>query len=417
MIFAYVYLVTLFLAPQLWIPPFIDLPVDYIIYPSWLLYVLISGRLGRMKVCAPDYFFIVFIIWIALSIIANGTTWNLVPIVLLKYLKWLVLYVLIRCTVATVADLRRAAAFIVLLVYILVVEGIHHKLSPSGINWAGQSLGWIDPAVLAAGGTGRTKWLGVFDGIGVFAVVYTTALPFILQYASSGFATGVKLANRVGLPFLMLALYYTGSRGAFLATLALIALHLAVKYRVTLKTIVATSLIFFMAFTLAPTHLTQTHDSSNSAQNRIDVWAQGMSMLSKNPLLGVGRGNFLDYTKTIIAHNSGVEIVAETGLIGLFLWVSMITACLRTAYLRYQTCLNPVDRNIVAGILLSVVGYVISSFFVTLEYETFYVLLAMCVGALDRQIASQVYRKKEFLLCGMMVLIFVGAIKGVVSLY
>lgn len=417
MIFLYSYLVTLFLAPQLWIPPFVDLPVDYIIYPFWMLYVVISGRFVKTKFCAPDYFFVAFILWIALSIIVAGTTWTLTPIVVLRYMKWLVLYLLVRCTASTVAELRRTSAFTVFLVYILVVEGIQHKLSPTGINWAGQSLGWIDPAVLAAGGTGRTKWLGVFDGIGVFAVVYTIALPFVLQYASTGFSAIVKWLNRFGLPFLLLALYYTGSRGAFLATLALISLHLAVKYRVTVKTIVAASLIVLLAFAVAPAHLTQTRDSSNSAQNRVDVWAQGMSMLASNPVIGVGRGNFLTYTRTIIAHNSGVELVAETGLVGFFLWVSIIVACLRAAHLRYLTCETPTDRSIVSAMAMSVLGYVISSLFVSLEYETFYLLLALCVGGIASESARLVYRRQEFLLSSMIVLSFVGVIKLVTMLY
>ncbi|MEP7155923.1 MAG: O-antigen ligase family protein [Betaproteobacteria bacterium] len=417
MIFAYAYLLTLFMAPQLWIPPFIDLPVDYLIYPIWLLYALLSGRLGRTKFCAPDFFFMAFIAWIALSIIVSGTTWNLMPIVVMKYVKWLVLYILIRCTVSSVADLRRVAAFIVALVYILVVEGIQHKLSPTGINWAGQPLGWIDPAVLAAGGTGRTKWIGVFDGIGVFAVVYTIALPFVLQYASSNFSATVRWLNRIGLPFLFVALYYTGSRGAFLATLALISLHLAAKYRVTLKTIILASTFVLVAFALAPSHLTQTRDSSNSAQNRVDVWAQGVSMLASNPVTGVGRGNFIEHTRTIIAHNSGVEIMAETGLIGLFLWVSIITSCLRAAYLRHQACQLQAERDIVSGIILSVVGYIISSFFVTLEYETFYLLLALCVGTIDAQSTKHLYRKRELIMCCAIVFVFVAAIKIVAMLY
>ena len=44
-----------------------------------------------------------------------------------------------------------------------------------------------------------------------------------------------------------------------------------------------------VAFALAPSHLTQTHDSSNSAQNRVDVWAQGVSMLASNPVTGARR--------------------------------------------------------------------------------------------------------------------------------
>lgn len=216
---------------------------------------------------------------------------------------------------------------------------------------------------------------------------------------------------------MLLALYYTGSRGAFLATLALISLHLAVKYHVTVKTIVSASLIVLLAFAVAPAHLTQTRDSSNSAQNRVDVWAQGMSMLASNPVVGVGRGNFLTYTRTIIAHNSGVELVAETGLVGFFLWVSIIVGCLKAAYLRYLTCETPTDRSIVSAIAMSVIGYVVSSLFVSLEYETFYLLLALCVGGISSESARQVYRRQEFFLSCMIVISFVGVIKMVTMLY
>ena len=417
MIFLLAYLVTLYIAPQLWIPPFIDWPVDYIIYPLWFAYAVFSGRLKRMKFTAAEYFLMAFIGWITLSIVVAGTTASIQPIVLLKYVKWFVLYLLIRCSAVTPADLRRTAAWTVALVYVLVVEGIQHKLSPNGINWAGQTLGWIDPAVLAAGGTGRTKWVGVFDGIGVFCVAYTIALPYVLQYASSDFKPWVKWLNRIGVVFLMVAIYFTGSRGGFLTTLALVSLHLAVKYKVSLKTILIASTVVTLAFTAAPSHLTQTKDSSNSAQDRVDVWGQGLGMLSSNPVTGVGRGNFLNYTHTIIAHNSGVEIMAETGLVGLFLWISTIVACVRAAYLRLASCESAMEKHVMAATILAVMGYIVSSLFVTLEYETFYMLLAFCVGGFDPKTSPSVYRGTEFKWCCFAVIAFAGVIKVVVSIY
>lgn len=418
MIFLHLYLITLYLAPQLWIPPFVGLPVDYIIYPLWFFYALLSGSWSKMKFGPPDYFFMAFIVWVCLSIIVAGTTYTLVPIVLLRYTKWLVLYLLIRCTVTTPERLRSAALSTVVLVYVLVLEGIQHKLSPNGTNWAGQSLGWVDPAVLEAGGSGRTKWVGVFDGIGVFCVVYTNALPFVLQYASSGFRPLVTWLNRVGLVLLLVAIYFTGSRGGFLATLAVISLHLAVKYRVSVKMIAIASTVITLAFTAAPASLTQTKDSSNSAQNRVDVWAQGLQMLTNHPIVGVGRGNFVQHTRTIIAHNSGVEILAETGIIGMFLWVSLIVATLRCGYLRFVDCESPLGKHVLAATILAVIGYIVSSLFVTLEYETFYMLLALCVGGFDfRNRDRAAYRGREFWTSCAVVMIFAMVIKVVVVIY
>lgn len=417
MTFLYLYLIALFIGPQQWIPPFIGWPVDYIIYPTWFIYLAASGRFARLRLCTADYFLMTFIVWIVISLLVNGYAHNVVPVITKAYGKWLALYLMIRATVDTDARLRSAAAFTTFLVYILVIEGIQHKLSPNGINWAGQSLGWVDPSVLAAGGSGRTKWVGVFDGIGVFCVAYTISLPFVLQYASSGFSKSVLWLNRLCLPFLFLAIYYTGSRGGLLATLSLISLHLAMKYKISFKTIAISAAIVFLAFAVAPSHLTQTHDSSNSAQNRIDVWAQGLGMLMQNPIFGVGRGNFLSYTRTIIAHNSGVEILAETGMIGLFLWISMIVACLRAANLRLKASDSIVERNILIGTILCVLGYLISSLFVTLEYETFYMLLALCVGGYQSAIHGPLYRGREFWTSASIVIVFVVVIKGVVSVY
>jgi O-antigen ligase len=409
--------VTLFIAPQLWLPPFVGLSTDYFLYPCWLAFVVITGRFAKIRFHVAELFFAALIFWITVSIAANGTTWNFVPIVLAKYTKWLVLYLLVRATVTTVRDLRRAAAFLVVLIYVLVVEGIQHKNSPLGLNWAGGTLGWVDPAVIAAGGTGRTRWVGVFEGMGVFCVAYTMALPFVLHYMSSDFKPATRWLNRLALPFLLLAIFYTGSRGGFLATLAVISLHLAVVYKVSLKSILIAAAVVVVAYTAAPPSLTQTKDTSGSAQDRVDVWAQGLGMVVGSPLWGVGGGNFQEVTGTLIAHNSAIQIMGETGMIGLFLWLSLITVCLRAAFLRYQCSTAPPDRRVVAGVMASVFGYVISSMFVTLEYETFYLLLALCAGMTVPGTQKRLYRRNEFLLCCGVAVVFVLAIKALVMVY
>src|SRR5947207_230795 len=44
MLFIPLYLTLLFIAPQLWVEPFVGIRVDYYIYPAWLLWVVATGR-------------------------------------------------------------------------------------------------------------------------------------------------------------------------------------------------------------------------------------------------------------------------------------------------------------------------------------------------------------------------------------
>jgi hypothetical protein len=49
--------------------------------------------------------------------------------------------------------------------------------SSDGTGWAGQPFGWIDESAAQIGLDARIKWVGIFDGPGVFCTVFTVALP------------------------------------------------------------------------------------------------------------------------------------------------------------------------------------------------------------------------------------------------
>ena len=53
------YLTTLIIAPQLWVPPFVGIPVDYFMYPLWFVVASIQGRIvDFFKFRAIDWFFL-----------------------------------------------------------------------------------------------------------------------------------------------------------------------------------------------------------------------------------------------------------------------------------------------------------------------------------------------------------------------
>jgi len=404
-----VYMISLFIAPQLWLEPFVGWQPDLFIYGFWILYVLF-GRGRILPITYQDRFFLLMIVWIVLSSAVNGFRPHS-PTIIINYLKYFILYILIAATTKTVDRMQTVGLLLIVFALILAVEGIQHIQNPAGLGWAGQALGWIDPGAASRGVLGRTRWINIFDGPGVFCVVFTTALPFAMQYIGGPFNISKKiLGGAILVPFL-LAIYYTGSRGGFLATLGIIGAYTAIKLGIKPLRVVIASVLVIIIFMFAPSHMTTMNDQSHSASHRVEMWGEGVEMVQQNPIFGIGKGNFHAYTSMLIAHNSAIEIMGETGLVGLFFWVGLVYMSLKNivTYWKWET--NEANRSYITGMGLSVIGYLISSMFVTLEYETFYLLLGLCAVP-GKQLAEKVeFTRKDFGIIGSICIGWVLSIK------
>lgn len=416
-----IYFLSLFIAPQLWLEPFVGIRVDLIIYPLWFVYLLTTGKINRLfELRLQDKLFLTMVIWTVITVLLNDTHGLSVKIIV-DYVKWFILYMLFIATIDDFNSFKKTIKWIIFFVMVLVVEGIQHKLSADGIGWAGQTLGWVDPDVLKAGGTGRTQWMNIFDGPGVFCVVYTVGLPFVLQYLDKHYPSKLKFYAILMLLPLLLATWYTGSRGGFLATLGVLALYTVTRYAkkldLSLNKIAGIALIVLIGIMAAPKHLTEVKDQSNSAQHRVDMWMQGVEMVEQNPILGIGRGNFSSYTGSLIAHNSAIENMGEMGLPGLFLWVALIYFAFKNIFVFSSLTSDLAQKSYVKGLALCLVGYLISSMFVTLEEETFYFLLAMSASLGRMHDTEVLFEQKDLVIISGVILIFLIALKIFVIFY
>jgi O-antigen ligase len=68
--------------------------------------------------------------------------------------------------------------------------------------------------------------------------------------------------------------------------------------------------------------------ASESTQERLECWWQGMQMFWHSPLVGVGLGQFTDH-HYLTAHNSYVLTAAELGFPGMVLWTSVLYLSLK----------------------------------------------------------------------------------------
>lgn len=361
------YFVSLYIRPQDWVQAVLLWPLDYMIFAGVLFFGLItqSHRVGgvlRMK------HFRLMVLWVGavlLSVLAVGEFAQALDQFLI-YFKFLVIFFCFALFVDSFAKLKGLVVFMVFLTLLLAWQGMYQKAN--GIGWAGQPLGWL----------GRIKWVGLWDGMNVLCLLFVISFPFLLQMFFGPWGPVYKLYAAFAAPFILYAIYLTDSRGGFMSLMIVVFLHFRTRFQNAFGAALGVMLVAAMCV-LAPSRFGDFNDKNKSASYRVDMWIESMEMVKYNPVLGIGKGNFRSYTKKLIAHNSFLEVMGETGFLGLFLWLSLLYVSVMSLIKARGMLEDPRQRSLVDGLLICVLGYLATSLFITAEFELLYVLLALCM--------------------------------------
>jgi putative inorganic carbon (hco3(-)) transporter len=262
---------------------------------------------------------------------------------------------------------------------------------------------------LGDGGNWRLGHLYYYDA-NDFATFVVTAVPLGIYFLHAAPRASTRIAAALGLVVLSLGFVWSGSRGGFIA-LSAVAVFILFRYSAIRMRwrVSATALVALVVLMTASDHYWQqmgtiTSDSDynhTSETGRMQIWSRGIGYMLANPLLGVGPNNFPTAEGTLsplaerqqygigvrwnAAHNSFVQIGAETGLPGLALFVAMIAsgfAALRRAGLAERRRADDGTRPpLTPALTASLLGFVVGAFFLSLAYsEMLYTLLAFAVG-------------------------------------
>ncbi|MEO1436307.1 MAG: O-antigen ligase family protein, partial [Bacteroidota bacterium] len=118
--------------------------------------------------------------------------------------------------------------------------------------------------------------------------------------------------------------------------------------------------------------------SSDTAKERAFVWEKTVGLISENWLIGVGSGGWkikfpsqgvggswrLDSQNVVFTrtHNDFLEVFAETGIIGLSLFISIFVFALYAGWKAYSKA-QDAQRKSVLVVFLGTLGFVVISFF------------------------------------------------------
>jgi len=226
---------------------------------------------------------------------------------------------------------------------------------------------------------------GMFDNSNDLGIHLATMFPLALMlgFAARNFL-GKILYWAIAL-FAIATLVVTFSRGAFIGLLAAI-LFMSWKLARRRRGVVIISLILGVLVFIAAApgsywiRLLSIFDPSldafGSSTARSQMLQQSFLVALRHPLLGIGIGNFsLVSSSGLVSHNSYTQVASEMGMGALLLYTMFLTAPLNRLQKIERETLTVASNSrfyyIAVGLQGSLVGYMFSSFFVSVAYYWF----------------------------------------------
>jgi putative inorganic carbon (HCO3(-)) transporter len=266
----------------------------------------------------------------------------------------------------------------------------------------------------------RIRWIGAFENPNDLALLINSFFPFVLVNTFEKIAKWKKVALILIMACFIMALFYTNSRGGFIALLAILVLF-SLKRLGLAKGIALGILFIIVGLIFNPSRMADLSPYGESASGRIFAWVDGLVMLKSNPLFGVGFGNFTLYQPRA-AHSAFVECYAELGIIGYFTWLSLIYVTFKDMRKVAKATEFSEQYKYTLILQLSMAGFLASALFLSQAYSiVLYTIIALSTRVIlkpDLHINKPKFLSgREVLIVAVMIVSSIIAFKVIAMLY
>ncbi len=160
----------------------------------------------------------------------------------------------------------------------------------------------------------RLSGSGIFNDPNEIGVLIAMAFLLSLYWLFDKTSGALRVIWAAPLVFFIYALTLTQSRGAVLALATGVALFLTARFGWRAALLGCAALLPVGAYVLAG-RMTAISTHEGTAQERIQIWSDGIILMRDAPFFGVGKDNF---SKAIdhVAHNSYLQCFVELGAFG-----------------------------------------------------------------------------------------------------
>lgn len=166
---------------------------------------------------------------------------------------------------------------------------------------------------------------------------------------------------------IFLCVIYTQSRGGMLAFLSVLGVYFVRRYGIRYAALGVLAMLPLLALGGR-----EGESASESTEGRYEAWRSGLDMLKMDPVFGVGKGMFTEYHH-LTAHNSHVLTFAELGLLGMFLWISMLYMAFKPSLVAMRDFADDPTAGSVRAWAMAVIGMgmplLVQMMFLSLTYH------------------------------------------------
>jgi len=171
----------------------------------------------------------------------------------------------------------------------------------------------------------RVRYRGdLHDPNEVCLTICAGAMAMLIAFALRKKGTFSKLLMYAGVVLVVVTVWLSQSRGGLVAMMLVPGVYLVRKYG--FKIIIPLALVAVPIMLLGGRH---DENAELSTAMRYDAWAGGLDMWHHSPIWGVGARLFGEHY-WMAAHNSYLLSLAELGIVGLTLFLTIIFLCFKT---------------------------------------------------------------------------------------
>jgi O-antigen ligase len=215
----------------------------------------------------------------------------------------------------------------------------------------------------------RLQGSGIFQDPNDLCILLVVSLLLALYWLRDRRSGFLRLAMIGPLLLFAYALSKTQSRGGMLALLAGLAVFMRVRFG-WLQSVLLGLVVLPLVMLVFAGRQTNLSTSEGTAQERIQIWSDGLALFRQSPLFGVGEG---EYDRSIghVAHNSYIHAFTELGLLGGFFYIGAFALAVESFY-RFgangRRILDPELRRLHPYLFAVLAAYAVGMLSLTLCY-------------------------------------------------
>jgi len=271
--------------------------------------------------------------------------------------------------------------------------------------------------------SGELRYGGPIAESNIWGQVLVSILPIALYRLARAHTPQSKVLAASASLFILLAMLFTQSRGAFLA-LVLVLIFIAFDLRIKSSTLLAVGSVGLLLLFLVPSKYTErfksldiffqanqdsTLSQDESVQGRREKMITGLAMFADHPFLGVGFANYTDNywsyagslgleaatqdvnseTTARQPHSLYIEIMAETGIFGIATFLGFLGLLLGGLY-KTRSKINENQKNPdpdwpawISSLMMSLFTFLVAGFFLHgIGFRFIWVLSGLAMAAI-----------------------------------